>query len=162
MFTGCWKLRFIYIFTRNIYGYVHGYVHGFCNRKVRENKTKISILAHHFFGFDLFYFFKGYESTNWETKDVSIGGSYLTHINYVNVNGGELKCINTLKYYQKILGQFVDTLSEKDKEAVNKLSEQFLKQHDYFSDVWKYLGPSQKEKFLDIVAGGKSLIPHER
>ena len=56
----------------------------------------------------------------------------------------------------------MDTLSEKDKEAVNKLSEQFLKQHDYFSDVWKYLGPSQKEKFLDIVAGGKNLIPHER
>ena len=100
--------------------------------------------------------------TNWDTKDVSIGGSYLTHINYANINGGELKCINTLKYYQKNLGQFVDTLSEKEKEAIKKLSEQFLKQHDYFSENWKYLGPSQKEKFLDIVAGGKSLIPHEK
>ena len=56
----------------------------------------------------------------------------------------------------------MDTLSEKEKEAVKKLSEQFLKQHDYFSEVWKYLGPSQKEKFLDIVAGGKSLIQHEK
>ena len=67
-----------------------------------------------------------------------------------------------MKYYQKNLHQFVDTLSEKEKEAVKKLSEQFLKQHDYFSEVWKYLGPSQKEKFLDIVAGGKSLISHKK
>ena len=111
-----------------------------------ENKTEISSLAHGFFGFDAFYFFKGLHATSWGTKDFSIGGSNLTHINYTNINGSELKCIDTLKYYQKSLGELADTLSGKEREAVKKVSEQFLKQHDYFSEVWKYLGPTQKEK----------------
>ena len=67
-----------------------------------------------------------------------------------------------LKYYQKSLGQLADTLSDKEREAVKKVSEQFLKQHDYFSEVWEYLGPTQKEKILDIFATGKSLVPYEK
>ena len=72
-------------------GEIYGYVHDFCNWQVRKNKTEISILAHNFFGFDAFYFLKGFQVTTWGTKDVSIGGSNLTHINYANINGGELK-----------------------------------------------------------------------
>ena len=72
-------------------------------------------------------FFKGFQATTWGTKDVSIGASNLTHINYANINGGKLKCIDTLKYYQKSLGQLADTLSHKEREAVKKVSEQFLK-----------------------------------
>ena len=106
---------------------------------------------------DAFCFFKGFQATTWETKDVSIGGRNLTHINYANINGGELKCIDTLKYYQKNLGQLASALSEKEKESVKKVTEQFLRQHDYFSAVWKYLEPSQKEKILDIIADGEGL-----
>ena len=120
------------------------------------------ILANNFFGFNAFYFFKGFQATTWGTKNVSIRGSNLTHINYANINGGELKCINTLKYYQKSLGQLADTLSSKEREAVKKVSDQFLKQHDCFPEVWKYLGPTQKEKIIDIIAAGKSLIPYEK
>ena len=53
-------------------------------------------------------------------------------------------------------------MSEKEKIALKKVTEQFLRQHDYFSKVWKYLGPSQKEKILDIIADGKGLIPYEK
>ena len=67
-----------------------------------------------------------------------------------------------MKYYQKSLGQLADTLSDKEREAVKRASEQFLKQHDYFSEVWKYVGPTQKEKILDTIAAGKGPIPYEK
>ena len=41
------------------------------------------------------------------------------------------------------------------------MTKEFLTQHEHFSQVWKFLGPSQKEKFLDIVSGGKGIIPYE-
>ena len=38
----------------HITGEIVGYAHGFCNRKVRENKNDISVIAHNLFGFDFF------------------------------------------------------------------------------------------------------------
>ena len=112
----------VHLYHSHVTGKIYAYVHDFCNWQIRENKTKISVLAHIFFGFDTF-FFKGYQATTWGTKDVSIGGSNLSHINYANVNGGELKCIDTLKYYQQGLGQLASTLFEKEKIAVKKVTE---------------------------------------
>ena len=45
---------------------------------------------------------------------------------------------------------------------MKKLTEQFLRQHDYFSEVSKFLGPQQNEEILDIVAYGKGIIPYEK
>ena len=75
-------------------------------------------------------FFKGFQATTWGTKDVSIGGCNLTHINYANINGSELKYIDILKYYQKSLVQLADTLCDKEREAVKKVSEKFFKQDE--------------------------------
>ena len=49
------------------------------------------------------------------------------------------------------------TLSVDEKLAVKKATEQFLRQHNYFSEFWKYLGPQQKEKILN-----KGTIPYEK
>ena len=38
----------------------------------------------------------------------------------------------------------------------------FFNQHSYFSEVWKYLGESQKNKILEIIAEGKGIIPYEK
>ena len=73
-----------------------------------------------------------------------------------------MKYIDTLKYYQKSLAQLASTLSDKEKSAVKKVAEQFLKQHDHFSEIWRYLGPSQKDKILNIIADGKGIIPSEK
>ena len=54
------------------------------------------------------------------------------------------------------------TLSVDEKLAVKKATEQFLRQHNYFSEFWKYLGPQQKEKILNIVVDGKGIIPYEK
>ena len=60
------------------------------------------MIAHNLFGFDMFFFITGYRATAWGTKDLNIGGTNVKHINYGNM-GGEIKFIDTIKYYQKSL-----------------------------------------------------------
>ena len=78
------------------------------------------------------------------------------HINYENI-AGEIKFFDTLKYYQKSLGELAATLSEDEKNSIKHLTKQFFNQHSNFSEVWKYLGDSQKNKILEIIAEGKEL-----
>ena len=37
---------------------ITGYAHGFCNHRVREHKSNISVIAHNLFGFDFFFLLK--------------------------------------------------------------------------------------------------------
>ena len=67
----------------------------------------------------------------------------MTHINYGNI-AGEIKFIDTLKYYQESLGELAATLSEDEKNSVKHQTKQFFNQHSYFFEVWKYLGDSKK------------------
>ena len=48
------------------------------------------------------------------------------------------------------------------KNSVKHLTKQFLNQHSHFSVVWKYLGDSQKNKVLQIIAEGKGIAPNEK
>ena len=139
-----------------------GYSHDFCNWSVRENKSEIPMIAHNLFGFNILFFIKGYRATAWGTKDLNFGGSNLTHINYGNITG-EIKFVDTLKYYQKSLGELAATLSEEETNSVKKLTIQFFNQHIYFSDIWKYLSDSQKNKILEeIISEGKGIIPYDK
>ena len=106
------------------------------------------------FGFEMVFFIKSYRATAWGTEDLNFGGTNLTHLNYGNI-AGEIKFIDTLKYYQKSLGQLAATLSENEKNSVKHLTKQFFNQHSYFSEVWKYLGDP-------IIAEGKGIIPYEK
>ena len=128
----------------HVTGEILGYVHDFCNRRVKENKTKFVILAHNFFGFDIFFLLKGFRATAWKTKGINIGGTNLTNINFANISG-ETKFIDTLKYYQKSLGHLAATLLVNEKLAVKKVAEQCIRHHNYFSEAWKYFGPAQKK-----------------
>ena len=111
----------------HVTGKIIGYVHDFCNWQVRENKTEISVFAHNLFRFDAFFFFKGFQAMTWGTKDINIGNSNLTHISFANINGGEVKLTDTLKYYQKSLPQLASTLSEKENKSVKKITRSVFK-----------------------------------
>ena len=104
-----------------------------------------------------FFSVKGYHATAWGTKDLNFGGTNLTHVNYANI-AGEIKFIDTLKYYQKRLSELDATLSEDKKNSVKQLTKQFFNKHSYFAEVWKYLGNSQKNK----ISEGKGIIPYGR
>ena len=127
-----------------------GYIHDFCNWTLRENKSEIAMIARNWF-----YVFssKRYRTTAWGTKDLNIGGTNLTHINYRNI--GEVKFIDTIKYYQKSLAALATTLIEDEKNSVKHLTIQFFNQNHYFSEIWKYLGDAQKNTISDIIQRAK-------
>ena len=81
-------------------------------------------------------------------------------INFGNT-AGEIKLIDTLKFYQKSLAGLASTLSDEEIAAVKKVTEKFLNEHYYFCTIWWYLSFLKKEKKLDIIAEGKDIIPYE-
>ena len=72
------------------------------------------------------------------------------------------KFIDTMKYYQSSLEKLSETLSEKEKENITKLTVQFLLKHDYSSIVWKNLSDNQRNKIIEIIVSGKGVIPYEK
>ena len=84
----------------------------------------------------------------------------LTHTNFSNT-ASEIKFIDSLKYYQKSLAELARTLSEEEKAAVKKLTEQFFNQHHYFSNVWAFLNSEKNKKNFEIFSEGKGIIPYE-
>ena len=79
------------------------------------------------------------------SKALNIGVTDLTQANYGNISG-EIRLIDSLRYYQKSLGELSSTLTIEDKIAVKKLTEKFLNEHLYFSTVWPFLSFFKKEK----------------
>ena len=67
-----------------------------------------------------------------------------------------------MKYFQTSLGKLAETLSADKKRAIQKLTVQFLTTHSYFSKVWKELSSNQKNKVIEIIIGGKGIIPYEK
>ena len=145
----------------HITGKIFGYAHDVCNRKVRGNKTELSFIGHNFLGFDIFYMIKGYKASCWGTNDFNMGGSNLTTVNFANI-GAQVKIIDTIKYYQSSLAAIAATASENEKKMIKKLTAQFISRHSHFGPVWQNLNIVVKENILDIVAGGKGIIPYEK
>ena len=77
---------------------------------------------------------------------MNIGGTNPTQANYGNING-EIRLIDSFKFYQKSLGELSSTLTAEEKIAVKKLAENFLNEPFYFSTVWPYLSLKKMRKF---------------
>ena len=67
-----------------------------------------------------------------------------------------------MKYYQSSLGKLFETLTEKEKDNITKLTVQVLVDHDYFSIVWDQMLLNQKNKIIEIIVSGKGVIPYEK
>ena len=142
-------------------GEIIGNTHDFCNWKIRENQESVSLIGHNFLGFDIFYMVKGYRSACWGTKDLNMGGTNLTNINFANISN-QVKIIDTLKYYQTTLANLASTADDNDKNNIRKNTQQFLEKHNYFNQVWNTLKPEDKEKILNLVAERKGVMPYEK
>ena len=77
---------------------------------------------------------KAYIASAWCSKALNIGGTNLTQANYGNISS-EIRLIDSLKFYQRSLGELSSTLTAEEKIAVKKLAENFLNEHFYFSTV---------------------------
>ena len=148
----------IHLHHSHVTGKILGYTHDFCNEKVRENKDVFSYVAHNFFGFELYFLIKGIRLSVWDTKNIKLGGSGLTNINFGSI--AEMKLIDTMKYFLTSLGKLASTLYTTEKECVEKLTVQFLTSHDYFSKVWGELTENQRKILLEIIWSGKGVIPY--
>ena len=135
----------------------------FCNEfcdDCRENKDVIPCIAHNFFNFDMIFLLKTVRLSAWRTKDIHIGGKNLTDLNYASID--KFKFIDTMKYYQSSLGKLSETLTEKEKNNITKLTVKFLVNHDYFLIVWDQMLFDQKNKVIEITISGKGVIPYEK
>ena len=140
-----------YLHHSHITGEIFGYAHDFCNTMlIKRGKCEIPFIAHNFFGFDLFYFLKAYVAPAWCSKEINIGGNSLTQADFGNING-EIKLIDSLKFYQRSLVELLSTLTETEKNAIKKLTNKFLDHHYCFCTIWPYLS-CQK-----IISTGKEL-----
>ena len=72
----------------------------------------------------MYLLIKGTRLSVWETKDINIGGTGLTNINFESI--GQVKFIDTKKYFLFSLGKLAETLDPIEKEHVEKLTVQFL------------------------------------
>ena len=144
------KVKF-HLHHSHITGKIQGYAHDFSNTAVIEKTMPdIPFLSNNLFGFDLHYFIKAYIVSAWCSKSLNTGGINLTQVNFGNI-AGEIKLIDTLKFYQKSLADLASTLSDEEIVAVKKVTNKFLNEH-YFSTIWPYLSFKKKEKILDIIA----------
>ena len=75
-----------------------------------------------------------------------MGGTNLTNINYSTI--GNVKIIDTMKYYLTSLGELVSTMTEREKNSTKLLVKQFLMQHQFFSKTWLTLSQSQKTELI--------------
>ena len=110
--------------------------------------------------FNIYFLIKGIRMSVWDIKDINIGGTGLTNINFGSIS--EMKLIDTMKYFLTSLGKLATTLDPTEKKRVEKLTIQFLTTHDYFSTVWGDLTQEQKNLVLEIIINGKGVIPYEK
>ena len=80
----------------------------------------------------MFFLIKGIRLSVWETKEINIGGSGLTNVNFANIRL-QVNIIDTMKYFLTSLGKRASTLDDVEKTRVEKLTLQFLNQYSYFS-----------------------------
>ena len=104
-------------------GKIIGYAHSYCNYRVRENKPKLSIIAHNLFRFDFFFLLKGLRAGVWKTRDITIGGTNPTNINFTII-GNQVIFIDPVKYFQQDLQTLASNLMKNvllDKNVENLL-----------------------------------------
>ena len=103
---------------------------------MKKISSDIPVISHNLFGSDLYYFFyffyKRYIAPAWYSKSLNIAGNNLTHTNFSNITG-QIKFINSLKFYQKSLAELASTLSDEEKLAVKNVTKNVLNQRYYFS-----------------------------
>ena len=77
---------------------------------------------------------KAYIASAWCSKALNIGGTNLTQANYGNISS-EIRLIDSLKFYQRSLGELSSTLTAEEKIAIKKLAEILFNEHFHFSTV---------------------------
>ena len=115
-----------HIHHSHITGEVIGYAHSCCNLKVRENKPKITVVAHNLFRLYFFLLLKGQKAAVWRTRDISVGGKNPADINFENIVN-QVMFLDAIKYFQQSFGALASSLIDNEKSAIIRECEKFIK-----------------------------------
>lgn len=96
----------------------------------------------------------------WQTKQLNIGGSNLTNVQYANI-GLQVTFTDTIKYYQQSLVCLAASANEEDKANIRNSYQIFLLQNEDYSSVFNRLG-DEKKIVLDCLSEGESVTPYEK
>ena len=121
----------VVIHPSHMTGDIIGYAHDFCNRKLKKNQRTIPVIAHNLFSFDFFFVVKGIRLCVWRTKNIVIGSSNLTNVQYVNI-GAQVKFIDTIKYYLQSLASYAANVDDSEKQNIRSSCRKlFLRRPNY-------------------------------
>lgn len=84
----------------------------------------------------------------WQTKQLNIGGSNLTNVQYANI-GLQVTFTDTIKYYQQSLVSLAASANEEGKANIRNSYQIFLLQNEDYSSVFNRLGDEEKNFVLD-------------
>ena len=135
-----------HIHHSQIAGDIIVYGHSLCNMKVRENKYKITVVAHNLFRFDIFFLLKGLRTAVWRTRDINVGARTLSFANISN----QIIFFDTIKYFQQSLGVLAKGLTDNEKSAISKECEKFIIRDESLSKRFLSCSEEEKNGFLII------------
>ena len=127
------KVKF-HLHHLHITGKIQGYAHDFCNTAVIEKTMPdIPFTVHSYLVLTCIILLRlTLHMLGVLNLDVlNISGTNFIQVNFGNI-AGEIKLIDTLKFYQKSLADIASTLSDEEMVAVKKIIEKFLNEHYYF------------------------------
>ena len=104
---------------------VIGYTHSYCNLKVRENKSKTTVVVHNLFRFDFFFLMQELRPRVWRTRDIKISGKNPANISFANI-GNQIMFLDTIKYFQQSLGSLAASMTDNEKLAIRRECEKFI------------------------------------
>ena len=149
-----------HIHHSHISGEIIGYAHSYSNNKVRENKTKIGVVAHNLFRFNLLFLLRGLRVGVWKIRDINTGGKNPTNINFENI-GNKVIFIDTIKYFQQSLVNLATSFIDYEKLAIQTKCEKFIKKDEILSKKINLCTKEDQEWVLSYLSTGKRTIPYE-
>ena len=136
----------------HVTGEIVGYAHDFCNKKLRETQNLIPVFTHNLFSFDFFFVVKGIRLCVWRTKQLNIGGTCLTNVQYANI-GSQVKFIDTMKYCQQSLSSLVKSAEENEIANIRNSCQKFIEGNATYSTAFNSLSDQHKSWVLRLCFG---------
>ena len=97
----------------------------------------------------------------WKTKQLNIGGTNLTNVQYANIDN-QGKFIDTMKYHQQSLSPLAKNASEIEKKNIRASCLKIIEKNETYSATFNSSHNNYKNWILDYLSGGKCVIPYEK
>ena len=142
-------------------GEIVGYAHDFYNKQLRKTQNLIPIFAHNLFSFDLLFVVKGIKLSVSHRKQLNIGGTNLTNVQYANISS-QVKFIDTIKCYNQSLSSLAKSADENEKTNIRKTCKKCIETNSTYSTVFSSLSDENKEWILNYLSGRKEVISYDK